>query len=391
MRTVTARRIVAASLLATLLSAPPASAQSSAEKPAGAKAKPDVDPRWLERLDAVDRALLDDLVGFAPPPLPDSITWVGSDAMTWEDLRGKVVVLHSFSGHTSAGRKVPARLAKSLDGVGADDVRIVLLQTPDGAKALQRYLERRPIEWPIAVDSTGSFCDDLGVFKRPVSIVVDRVGNVRYAGLNARGLAPAVKGLIDEPYDESQRPLEPTAAEPPPAPTEFPVFTGDTGGADDFRGRRAPDFFVQHWMTPKPDPRGKVVVIDFWATWCKPCIQSIPHMNALADEFRDDVVIVGVAGEDSASFNRGMQKLRQRGITLKSFRYPIAMDAQMVMKDKIDSDTIPYCLVISADWIVRWQGHPAHLNKEVLGRIAAANRDAQRASEPTRPRRWGTS
>jgi thiol-disulfide isomerase/thioredoxin len=36
--------------------------------------------------------------------------------------------------------------------------------------------------------------------------------------------------------------------------------------------------------------RGKVIVIDFWATWCMPCIRTMPHLNDLAKEFKDEPV-----------------------------------------------------------------------------------------------------
>src|SRR4030095_15566093 len=36
--------------------------------------------------------------------------------------------------------------------------------------------------------------------------------------------------------------------------------------------------------------QGKVVVLEFWATWCGPCVATIPHMNELADQFKGEPV-----------------------------------------------------------------------------------------------------
>jgi thiol-disulfide isomerase/thioredoxin len=40
--------------------------------------------------------------------------------------------------------------------------------------------------------------------------------------------------------------------------------------------------------------RGKWVVINYWATWCSPCIQEIPDLNKLAEYYKDKVVVLGV-------------------------------------------------------------------------------------------------
>ena len=45
------------------------------------------------------------------------------------------------------------------------------------------------------------------------------------------------------------------------------------------------------------------------------------------------------------------------------------------MKRAIDSEAWPHTLVMSGDWIVRWQGHPGALTAEVLDQIVKANRD----------------
>ena len=60
-----------------------------------------------------------------------------------------------------------------------------------------------------------------------------------------------------------------------------------------------PELELSDWVDEKKkltadDMKGKIVVVDYWATWCGPCIASIPHNNEVAKEYADKgVVVVG--------------------------------------------------------------------------------------------------
>ena len=67
-------------------------------------------------------------------------------------------------------------------------------------------------------------------------------------------------------------------------------------------GKPMPELELSDWvdenkkLTPE-DMKGKIVVVDYWATWCGPCIASIPHNNEVAKEYADKgVVVVGACG-----------------------------------------------------------------------------------------------
>ncbi|HLM62347.1 MAG TPA: TlpA disulfide reductase family protein, partial [Pyrinomonadaceae bacterium] len=61
------------------------------------------------------------------------------------------------------------------------------------------------------------------------------------------------------------------------------------------------------------DYKGKVVVLDFWATYCPPCLEEIPHLNDLKNKYGDDLQIVGlhVGGEeDQPQIPKFVEKLK---------------------------------------------------------------------------------
>ena len=73
----------------------------------------------------------------------------------------------------------------------------------------------------------------------------------------------------------------------------------DTADASGMVGNAAPDFegdfAVNGQVTKLSDLRGKVVLVDFWAVWCKPCIMTFPHLRAWQQKYsKDGFEIVGL-------------------------------------------------------------------------------------------------
>lgn len=368
------RNVVAAVIgaFAVVTAAPLAGA--TAQDTSREEQKPSVDPHWLQRLDRNDRAFLDENIGFALPAFTDDLKWIGNDAPeSWNDFHGKVVVLQTWTSRSAAASTWPERAQRAVEGMADRGAVVIALHTPDGAEKAETWLENHPQTAKVVIDPSGAFCDAIGAYRSPVNLVIDRAGAVRYAGLNEEGLKAAVAELVEESVNSLQPPQERPAIDAAPADADFPPVSGSVSSAMDIRGKRAPEFYVQEWLTKQPKVSGKVVIIDFWATWCGPCVSAIPHMSEIADEFKDDVAVIGISSESKNDCVKGIEAkgLRQR------IRYSIAVDPSNRMAGAIKITGIPHVIVLSSDWVVRWQGHPgAGLTREVVKQIVDANKSA---------------
>lgn len=121
--------------------------------------------------------------------------------------------------------------------------------------------------------------------------------------------------------------------------------------------------------------RGKVVVLDFWATWCGPCVASFPKIRELADHYRGyDVEVIGVTSLQGRVHGLGPQPIDCRGDAAKErnlmtdyvkaheINWTIAFSAEPVFNPAFGVTGIPHMAIVGPDGTVRHNGiHPGSL------------------------------
>ncbi|HWK08426.1 MAG TPA: TlpA disulfide reductase family protein [Vicinamibacterales bacterium] len=141
--------------------------------------------------------------------------------------------------------------------------------------------------------------------------------------------------------------------------TAMKTATVDGGTITLLKERKAVEPFTARTIDGKElslaSLRGKVVIVNFWATWCPPCREEIPDLVALQSKYKDQLQIIGVS-QDEAPPSTVAQFAAEHGMN-----YPVVMDTPEIERLFTNIHALPTSFIIDRDGRIA-QRHVGMLN-----------------------------
>ena len=117
-----------------------------------------------------------------------------------------------------------------------------------------------------------------------------------------------------------------------------------------------------NFLGPEPEMEGKPLLLEFWATWCPPCRESIPHLNEIHAKYKDrGLLVVGVTDEPNAVIRKFQKEV--------PMDYAVATDTGGRLNEKMGVSGIPQAFLVNKSGEIVWEGHPMRLRDEDIEKI----------------------
>jgi len=139
-------------------------------------------------------------------------------------------------------------------------------------------------------------------------------------------------------------------------------------------GDKAPEIKIGEWLQPETavDFSGKLVLLDFWATWCRPCVASIPKLNEEVGKYGDKIRFISITNETS---DRVKPFLAQ-----KSMKSSVVCDDKNTTFKTYGVASIPTVFLIDGSGTIIWRGHPGYMSDEMLEAFIKGEKDVEKYS-----------
>jgi thiol-disulfide isomerase/thioredoxin len=150
------------------------------------------------------------------------------------------------------------------------------------------------------------------------------------------------------------------------------ALSANAGVVDFFNGvklgKPLPENDLQYLGVP-PVTTDKLLLIDFWATHCAPCVASISEINALHDKFAPKgLVIIGISDETEAKVKPFLLK--------HPMRYASAIEGSKSIHKALQIKALPYSIFVDGKGKIMWRGQPSEITDELVESMLKKSSDA---------------
>lgn len=148
-------------------------------------------------------------------------------------------------------------------------------------------------------------------------------------------------------------------------------------------GDPAPKLHIKKWVKGKPVQKfekGKIYVVEFWASWCKPCIAYMPHLSAIANKYQQEIKVLGINIYEEKKTSAKHIKAFVDSMGQRMDYLVATQDSMMTTKwmGARGEQGIPKCFVIDRNGNLAWIGHPRDI-EDALQKIVTNTWDVQEA------------
>ena len=249
--------------------------------------------------------------------------WIGKPAPDFQvmDLKGKKLSLKKFEGQVvlldfwatwcpPCVAEIP-NVKKAYEKYKDQKFQIIGISLDRSQPPLDAFIERENLAWLHYWDQNGKLANQYGVRGIPSTFLIDGEGVIRRTNLRGSRLETAVAALVKENLTKPAGTKTPGEGSQSIPATKI-LKQDNTSEKDilsepsrerlnptDWVGKPAPDFQVMDLkgkeLTLK-NYRGQVVLLDFWATWCPPCIAKMPKVKKTYEKFKDQKFqVIGIS------------------------------------------------------------------------------------------------
>ncbi len=122
---------------------------------------------------------------------------------------------------------------------------------------------------------------------------------------------------------------------------------------------------ISNWILNTPKDKNlenKYIVLEFWATWCYPCLKSVKHINEVQSKFnRKDLYFISITDEKVEAVKSISKKIDFKSIVVSD-----QMKYNYFWKNGLKSLSLPLTILIDNNGIIKWIGMPFILNEKII-------------------------